>query len=128
MFTLVSLVLCWPVQYDNSVFIKVAIIYFLSGVAKLAFSDENVGFNSGFFKIISSTGSRQRKIETDVSTVTHFSNIKSTKWQEQQITVNPASTFGPSSMMMIELSNICVVFLMWLARVTNQHSATIRSS
>ena len=52
------------------------------------------------------------KLETHISTVvTHFSNSKSTKWQEQQISANPASTLGPSSTMMMELSNICFVLL-----------------
>ena len=52
------------------------------------------------------------KIETHISTVvTHFSNSKSTKWQEQQISANPTSTLGPSSTMMMELSYICFVLV-----------------
>ena len=38
-------------------------------------------------------------------------NSKSTKWQEQQISANPASALGPSSKMMMELSNICFVLV-----------------
>ena len=38
-------------------------------------------------------------------------NSKSTKWQEQQISANPVSTLGPSSTMMMELSNICFVLV-----------------
>ena len=73
----------------------------------------------------------QLQIETDISTaVTYFSNSKSTKWQERHISVNPASTLGPLSTMMIELSSICFgfVFECGPARVTKQHSATISSS
>ena len=54
--------------------------------------------------------------------VTHFSNSKSTKWQERQISVNPASTLGPSSTMMIELSNICFVFVFECGRPGLQSS------
>ena len=33
------------------------------------------------------------------------------KWQEQQIGANPESTLGPSSTIMMELSNICFVLV-----------------
>ena len=33
-------------------------VVFLSGLAKLAFSDENAGYNSSFLNIINLTGSR----------------------------------------------------------------------
>ena len=46
-FTQVSLVLCWHIQYYKSCH-KITVV-FLSGIAKLAFGDKNVGFNLGFF-------------------------------------------------------------------------------
>ena len=60
----------------------------------------------------------------DIIQVTHFSNSKSTKWQEQQISANPASTLGPSSTMMMtmELSNICFVIVFECGRPGLQSS------
>ena len=55
--------------------------------------------------------------------VTHFSNSKSTKWQEQQISANPVSTLGPLSTMMMELSNICFVLVFECGRPVLQSSA-----
>ena len=49
-------------------------------------------------------------------------NSKSTKWQEQQISANPASTLGPSSAMMMELSNICFVLVFECGRPGLQSS------
>ena len=57
------------------------------------------------------------RLAIDISTVvTNFSNSKPQAASQPngkncQIVVNPASTLGPSSTMMIELSNICVVFV-----------------
>ena len=49
-------------------------------------------------------------------------NSKSTKWQEQQISANPASTLGPSSTMMMELSNIFFVLVFECGRPGLQSS------
>ena len=49
-------------------------------------------------------------------------NSKSTKWQERQISANPASTLGPSSTMMMELSNICFVLVFECGRPGLQSS------
>ena len=54
-------------------------------------------------------------------------NSKSTKWQEQQISANPASTLGPSSVMMMELSNICFV-LVFERGWPGLHSSTLSLS
>ena len=110
--TLVSLVLCWHVQYYKSCH-KITAVFF-SCIAELAFSDENVGFNSGFLQIISLSWLKATKIETDIS--------NSTKWQLQQIIVNHALTLAPffSTMALI----LCCV-RMWPASVTKQHFATI---
>ena len=81
-------------------FHKITVV-FLSGIAKLAFNKnyENAGYNSDFFKIIHQTGWSQWKIEPDISTVV-----------------------GPSSTMVIELSNICVVFVFECGRPSLQIS------
>ena len=49
-------------------------------------------------------------------------NSKSTKWQEQQISANSASTLGPSSTTMMELSNICFVLVFECGRPGLQSS------
>ena len=49
-------------------------------------------------------------------------NSKSTKWQEQQISANPASTLRSSSTMMMELSNICFVLVFECGRPGLQSS------
>ena len=49
-------------------------------------------------------------------------NSKSTKWQEQQVSANPASTLGPSSTMMMELSNIFFVLVFECGRPGLQSS------
>ena len=59
---------------------------------------------------------------TSVTVVTHFSNSESAKWQEQQISANPASTLGPLSTMMMELSNICFVLVFECGRPGLQSS------
>ena len=84
----------------------------LSGIASLAFSDENAGFHSGFFKIINSTGSRQRKIETDISN----SLLK------QQVSQMARTADHCQSCLMIELSNICLVFVFEYGRPGLQSS------
>ena len=108
----------WHVEYYKSCH-KITVVFFY-GIAKLAFSDENVGFNSGFFQMTSLNWHKATKIETDISNP----NSKWTKWQEQQIIVSHVLILGPSSTMVLILS--CV--WMWPVRVTKQHSGTIHPS
>ena len=88
----------WHVEYYKSCH-EITVVFF-HGIAKLAFSDENVGYNSGFFQTISLNWYKATKIETDISNP----NSKSTKWQKQQIIVSHVLIPGPSSTMVLILS------------------------
>ena len=60
--------------------------------------------------------------------VTHFSNNKLTKWQEQQVSVVPALTYGTSSTIGIELSNTCIVFVFECGQPGLQSSTAVVGS
>ena len=66
--------------------------------------------------------SRKKEKRQTVNYLQKSVNSKSTKWQEQQICVNPASTLGPSSTMMMELSNSCFVLVFECGRPGLQSS------
>ena len=69
---------------------------------------------------------KKRKRQT-VNYLQKSVNSKSTKWQEQQISANPAPTLGPSSTMMMELSNICFVLVFECGRPGLQSSTLLLS-
>ena len=66
--------------------------------------------------------SRKKEKRQTVNYLQKSVNRNSTKWQERQISANPASTLGPSSTMMMELSNICFVLLFECGRPGLQSS------